>query len=89
MKLRRPKSWLTFAKRWAPFLAGGLALQLNLSGCDSEVRTTVLDGLSSSMTTLFSAVIEAFFQSLQDAGSSSTTQSVVQAVVDNLHGWLA
>jgi len=89
MKLRRPKSWLIFAKRWAPFLAGGLALQLNLGSCDSEVRDTVLTGIQTSMTTLFSAVIEAFFQSLQDAGSSSTTQSVVKAVVENLNGWLA
>ncbi len=89
MKLRRPKSWLTFAKRWAPFLAGGLALQINLTGCDPEVRNAVLTGVQESMTTLFSSVIEAFFLSLRDAGSSSTTQSVVKAAFESLQGWLA
>lgn len=89
MMQRRSRSWLALAKRWAPFLAGGLALQLNLGSCDPEVRDTVLTGIQSSVTTLFSAVIEAFFQSLQDAGSSSTTQSVVKAAFDSLQGWLA
>ncbi|HVP12040.1 MAG TPA: hypothetical protein VMV94_12735 [Phycisphaerae bacterium] len=89
MKRRRPKSWLLFAKRWAPFLAGGLALQVNLSGCDPEVRNTALTGIETALTTLTSAVINAFFLSLQSTESSSTTQPVVQAVFENLHRWLA
>lgn len=88
MKRRHPQSWLRFAKRWAPILAGGLALQLNLSGCDPEVRDAVLTGVQTSMTTLFNAVVNAFFLSLQDAGGS-TTQSVVKAVFENVHNWLA
>jgi hypothetical protein len=90
MKRRRSKSWLAVIKRWAPFLAGGLALQINLSGCDPEVRSSVLTGIQTSLNTLFTAVINAFFLSLQDAGSTTTTtQPVVKAVFDTLHTWLA
>ena len=89
MKRPRPKSWLQFAKRWAPFLAGGLALQFNLGGCDPTVRDTVLTGISTSLTTLASSVISAFFLSLQAPTTSGTTQPVVQAVFENLHNWLA
>ena len=88
MKRHRSKSWLQFAKRWAPFLAGGLALQVNLGGCDPTVRDTVLTGIETSLTTLASAIINGFFLSLQ-APTSSTTQPVVQAVFENLHNWLA
>jgi hypothetical protein len=83
---RRRKSWWLVAKRWAPFVAGGIALQVNLTGCDSEVRTAVLDGLETSITGMFTSIIEAFFLSLQD--SSSTSQPVAQAVLD-LTNWFA
>ena len=89
MKRHRPKSWLLFAKRWAPFLAGGLALQLNFSGCDPNVRNAALTGIQTSITTLTTAVINAFFLSLQATTSSSTTQPVVKAVFENLRTWLA
>jgi hypothetical protein len=90
MKRHRPKSWLRFAMRWAPFLAGGMALQINLSGCDPNVRNAALTGIQTSLTTLSTAFIQAFFLSLQGATSSSTTsQPVVKAVFDNLSTWLA
>jgi hypothetical protein len=89
MKRLRPKSWILFAKRWVPFLAGGVALQVNLGGCDPTVRDTVLTGISTSLTTLASAIIDAFFLSLQGDTTSSTTQSVVKAAFENLHNWLA
>ena len=90
MKRHRPKSWLRFAMRWAPFLAGGMALQVNLSGCDTDVRNAALTGIQTSLTTLTSAIINAFFLSLQaDTSSSTTTQSVVKAVFENLSSWLA
>ncbi len=52
---------------------GGSAFQL--SGCDPSVRDTLLTGLESTTQTLSSAVISAFFLSLQDgdSGSSLTT----------------
>lgn len=74
---------LVKSKIFVPLLVGGMALQFNLGGCDPEVRDSVLTGLSTSLTTLASAVINAFFLSLGDS-TSSTTQPVVQATVDFL-----
>lgn len=87
MKRRRVSRWL-IAKRWTPFIAGGAALQMNLTGCDQEVRDAVLTGVQTSMTGLFTAIIDAFFLSLQDIGSS-TTQPVVQATFESLRNLLA
>jgi hypothetical protein len=52
---------------------GGSAFQL--SGCDSSVRTTLLDGLEATSSTLTNALISAFFQSLDDGddGANITT----------------
>jgi hypothetical protein len=47
-----------------------------LSGCDPAVRATLLDGLQATTTTLSTALITAFFQSLEDsedAGGLTTT----------------
>ncbi|RIK61916.1 MAG: hypothetical protein DCC65_18200 [Planctomycetota bacterium] len=76
------------SKMLLPLLVGGAALQLNLGGCDPEVRDAVLTGFATSLTSLASAIIEAFFLSLQDAGSS-TSQPVVQAVFDTLRSMTA
>ena len=86
MKRRRVSRWLT-AKRWAPILAGGLALQVNLTGCDPEVRNAVLSGVQTSLTGLITSILNAFFLAITD--SSSTSQPVVQAVFENLSRWLA
>jgi hypothetical protein len=75
------------AKRWAPLLAGGVVLQFNITGCDSEVRTAVLGGVQTAMTGLFTSIINAFFLSLQDSGA--TSQPVVKAVFESLQSWLA
>ncbi len=52
---------------------GGSTLQM--SGCDPDVRNTLLDGLEATTATLSGALISAFFQSLadDDAGGSLTT----------------
>ncbi len=51
---------------------GGSAFQL--SGCDPAVRTTLLDGLSATTTTLSNALITAFFLGLNDnQGTGLTT----------------
>lgn len=77
MKPRR-KSWMLTTKRWAPLVLGGMAVQFNLGGCDPEVRSAVLDGLQASFSGLLTAIVNAFFLSLQEA--SSTSQPVVQAI---------
>jgi len=79
MKIRR-KPWTFLATRWAPLLAGGLALQFNVTGCDPEVRDAVLNGTQTAMTGMLTSIINAFFLSLQGAGT--TSQPVVQAVFD-------
>ena len=86
---RRRNVWSRVVKYWAPLMAGGLAWQLNLGGCDPEVRNAVLTGLQDSLVGLFDTVISAFFLSLQDAGGGTTTQPVVQATLDVLKIWLA
>ena len=50
---------------------GGSAFQL--SGCDPAVRSTLLDGLETTTTSLSSALISAFFLSLQDNSSITGT----------------
>jgi hypothetical protein len=79
---------LAVRKFWLPVLVGGLALQLNLSGCDPTVRTTVLTGIQTSIVGLMTAVVNAFFLSLSGS-SSSTSQPVVQTVFEQLKNWLA
>ena len=86
MKSRR-KPWTLTTRRWLPLLAGGLALQFNLSGCDPEVRNAVLTGIQTSLSGLLTSVINAFFMSLQDAGS--TSQPLVKAIIDTATTWVA
>ena len=53
---------------------GGSAFQL--SGCDPAVRSTLLEGLQTTTNSLSTALISAFFLSLQDddgGGSDLTT----------------
>jgi len=48
---------------------GGSAFQL--SGCDPAIRSTLLSGLQSTTNSLSSALISAFFLSLEEDDSSS------------------
>lgn len=72
------KSLRTRFMRSAMVLAvGGSAFQL--TGCDPAVRSTLLDGLQATTSALSSALISAFFLSLDDdssttGGSTSTTR---------------
>lgn len=81
-------SRLVKSKAFLPLFMGGLALQANLGGCDPEVRDAVLTGFSTSVTSLTTSLISAFFMSLQDA-TTATSQPVVQAVFDGLAGLFA
>jgi hypothetical protein len=79
---------LARSKALVPVLTGGIALQFGIGGCDQEVRDQLLTGIATSMTGLVTTVIGAFFQSLADIGSPSTSQPVVQAVQDAV-SWFA
>ena len=50
---------------------GGSAFQL--SGCDPDVRATLLSGLQSTTTGLTSTLVSAFFLSLSDEEGTGTT----------------
>lgn len=52
-------------------LVGGSAFQL--SGCDPEVRSTLLDGLQATTTSLSTALISAFFLGLEDDEADGLT----------------
>ncbi|HKQ49960.1 MAG TPA: hypothetical protein VJZ71_17935 [Phycisphaerae bacterium] len=79
---------LAQSKVLVPVLAGGMALQFGLGGCDQEVQEQLLTGVATSLTGLVTTVIGAFFQSLADVGSSTTTQPVVQAAQEVV-SWFA
>ncbi len=86
MKTRR-KPWTFLAARWAPLLAGGLALQVNLTGCDPEVRDAVLNGTQTAMTGMLTSIINAFFLSFNNL--NTTSQPVVQAIFDAANSLVA
>lgn len=50
---------------------GGSAFQL--SGCDTLVRSTLLDGLEATTSALTDALISAFFLSLEDGSGNLTS----------------
>lgn len=50
---------------------GGSAFQL--SGCDPEVRATLLDGLEATAGSLSNALISAYFLTLQDDEDGTAT----------------
>ncbi|MFQ5411314.1 MAG: hypothetical protein ACE5EC_03425 [Phycisphaerae bacterium] len=87
MKPRR-KLWLYLAKYWAPIMAGGIAIQFNLTGCDPEVRSSVLTGIQGSLTGLLTSVINAFFLAINGT-STTTSQPVVKGIIDAATSWFA
>lgn len=54
-----------------PLLAGGISLQL--SGCDPEVRDSILTGVQTSVTGLVTTMINAVFTSFQNADDTTDT----------------
>lgn len=86
MKPRRKPRLLT-AARWAPLLTAGMVLQINLGGCDDEVKDKILTGIQTSVMGLVTSVMDAFFLSI--SGGSSTTTQTVKAVIDTASTWLA
>ena len=70
MKRSRRQRFMRFVTALA---VGGSAFQL--SGCDPDVRSTLLTGLETTSQSLSTALITAFFQTLDDSdsGGSLTT----------------
>ncbi len=86
LKSRKPMSLKLV--RWAPFIAGGIALQVNLSGCDTEVRDTVLTGIQTSLVGLVTSMLDAFFLTIQNIGGTDATQTT-KAIIHTASSWLA
>ncbi len=68
--------WTRLVRATMVLAIGGSAFQL--SGCDPAVRSTLLEGLQTTTTSLSSALLAAFFLSLEDnsdttGGTSLTT----------------
>ncbi len=68
MTIRRLRK--RFLRTVTTIAVGGSAFQL--SGCDPEVRATLLDGLQTTTTGLSAALISAYFLSLEDDGGSGS-----------------
>lgn len=91
MKQRR-KPLILKARRWFPLLMGGAAMQVNLSGCDPDVRSSILTGVQTSLTGLLTSVIDAFFLSISGAATpdpTTTTTTVVKAVYETAQMFVA
>ena len=69
--MTRRNYWKRMKRATMILAVGGSAFQL--SGCDPAVRSTLLDGLQVTTTSLSSALITAFFLSLQDDSGTSTS----------------
>ena len=65
-KLRRGLVWLAALSMGTPFI---------LTGCDPQVRDTVLGGVQGASQTLLSTFVQAFFESLtpKDDDDAATT----------------
>jgi hypothetical protein len=78
--LLRGRIWLLSA------VSGGSLLVL--SGCDPNVRDTILGGVESSVTTLFTTFIQAFFETVLAADDDSTV-TTVRAIVEQVPEFFA
>ena len=91
MKQRR-KPLILKASKWFPLLMGGAAMQINLSGCDPEVRSSILTGVQTSLTGLLTSILDAFFLSISGAATdttNTTTTTVVKAVYETAQMFVA
>ncbi len=78
--LLRGRIWLLTAVS-----GGGLFV---LSGCDPTVRDTVLAGVESATTTLFTTFITAFFETVLSTGDDSTV-TTVKAIAERVPEFFA
>ena len=68
------------AQKWVLLSAAGSTFVL--SGCDTNVRDTVLSGVESASTVLTTTFLQAFFQSLMPANEGAAT--VVKAMTEQI-----
>jgi len=69
-----------------------MALQMvETGGCNPQVKSALLTGIQSSLTTVVTSVIQAFFTSLAGSagGTGTTSQPLVKAVIHMAHTWFA
>ena len=66
--MKKPRFRTRFLRAAMAIAVGGSAFQL--SGCDPNVRSTLLSGLETTSQGLTSALISAFFLTLEDNSSS-------------------
>lgn len=78
--LLRGRIWLLSA------VSGGSLLVL--SGCDPNARDTILGGVESSVTTLLTTFIQAFFESVLATDDDSTV-TTVRAIVEQVPEFFA
>jgi hypothetical protein len=69
--MKRKSIWSRFVRSAMALSIGGSAFAL--SGCDPNVRATLLDGLQTTTQTLSSALIQAYFLSLENSGGDGFT----------------
>lgn len=76
-------------RRFALVLSGGLLPILSLGSCSPDAQSAVLTGLQSSLTTLFNAMIQGVFLSLQAAMGDGSTETTVVAAFKTMTTFLA
>ncbi len=69
--MNKNSRWQRVVRLTMALAVGGSAFQL--SGCDPAVRSTVLTGLETTTQSLTSTLISAFFLTLEDDTSSSSS----------------
>ncbi len=70
--MRRFRRFARLRRGARVWVAGGLFV---LSGCDPQVRSTILTGLETSSTSLSQTFISAFFQKLQSDTTGTATST--------------
>lgn len=86
MKRHRAYRFLTL-RRWAVLLAGGMVPLLSLGSCSPEARNTILEGVQTAVSGLFSALLDGLFLTLMAPDSSSSTTTVAKAAFEGLTSW--
>ncbi len=67
--MKRNSLWMRMMRATMAIAVGGSAMQL--SGCDANVRATLLDGLQATTTGLSTSLITAFFLSIANDAAES------------------
>ena len=69
-------------KLFLTLAAGGIMMQINFAGCDTDLRNNLLAGIQTSIVALITTFINAFFQALM--AESASSQAIVKVILDSL-----